>query len=77
MPTKAPTRDDSIRDILYQALMRDTRAQLMTKYLTGFQAADGRTIRYRGGPRPIEAWRKDEIVSSILDDLLAPDGSLR
>jgi hypothetical protein len=57
-----PSREDRRRELA--AL---PKARLCSMYRTGVYAPNGRVGRYAGGMYPPEQWRKDEVISSILE----------
>lgn len=58
------TRED--RDKRVRELDRMTKAALIRMYRRGILAPGGGRVAYGGGAHPLESWRKDELVSTII-----------
>jgi hypothetical protein len=71
--TTSLSREDRRRE-----LARMPKHQLCRMYRTGVSTPDGRIGCYLGGMYPLEQWRKDEVISSILAieySTYMPDGA--
>jgi hypothetical protein len=65
------------RQLRRAELAKLSKRRLAVKYRAGVRTPDGRTVRYGGGAHPLESWRKDELIDSILSIEFPPPADAR
>jgi hypothetical protein len=59
-------QDNTRREARRRELSKMSKAELCRMYRRGVRTPEGRLVAHGGGMYPLETWRKDEVISSIL-----------